>query len=230
MKKESGNTLKRSLLSVLVTSALCTPHAMAAFTPSVPNGETVTGEVVENGGQFVYGTASDTIINDGGYQEVEYGGTASDTIINNGGSQVVSNGGSASVTTINDGGTLDVRQGGSATGVQQNTGAALKATTHAETTVSGTNEFGEFFIENGRAENILLENGGKLIVVDASTATGTVIRDGGVQDVFSGWATGTTIDNGGKQNVYGGGTASNTIINNGGSQAVYGTASNTIIN
>ncbi|EFB1452013.1 hypothetical protein DFY03_24835, partial [Escherichia coli] len=152
MKKESGNTLKRSLLSVLVTSALCTPHAMAAFTPSVPNGETVTGEVVENGTQTIQaggeadrttinadgvqnvnGTASDTAINNGGTQKVF--GTASDTAINNGGWQIVKSEGTASDTTIN-GGKQEVNNGGMASDTTINNGGLMMTTgTDSDTTV-----------------------------------------------------------------------------------------------
>ncbi|EFO2135532.1 hypothetical protein DPI70_24990, partial [Escherichia coli] len=119
MKKESCKTLKRSLLSVLVTSALCTPHAMAAFTRIVNDGETVTGEVVASGAQtireggeadyttiasagmqHVFGLATNTTIS-GGKQKVYEGGTATDTTISSGGQDVY---GTANNTTISGGG------------------------------------------------------------------------------------------------------------------------------
>ncbi|EFA4865769.1 hypothetical protein C2D16_21995, partial [Escherichia coli] len=179
MKKESGNTLKRSLLSVLVTFALCTPHAMA-FTPSVPNGEKVTGEVVENG-----------------TQTIQKGGEASHTTINKGGTQHVSSGGTAIDTTIYNGGTLNIDTGGSATSVQQKSGAALTATTATGTTVKGTNGLGEFSIENGQANNVLLENGGELTVVNGTTATGTTVNDGGLM-MTAGTDSDTTVQAGGR--------------------------------
>ncbi|KAB3082327.1 autotransporter outer membrane beta-barrel domain-containing protein, partial [Escherichia coli] len=137
-------------------------------------------------------------------------------------------GGTAKNTTIEAGGTLGVLDGGKATGVEQQEGAILIATTDKDTVVSGENTLGEFSIENGQAENVLLENGGQLTVVDGTSATGTTLRESGYQYVESGGtATGTIIENGGIQAVYFRGTADSTTVNNGGTQNVGGTATGT---
>ncbi|WP_261628312.1 autotransporter adhesin family protein, partial [Escherichia coli] len=232
MKKEADRILKRSVLSVLVAAALYTPQAMAEFTEVVTEGSTVIGETVENGIQTVEsgGTAENTTIDNGGRQTVF--GTATDTTINNGGWQIVfstadkttiNKGGAQSVygtatdTTIYDGGTLSVDSGGKATGVDQKKGAALIATTATGTVVKGQYENGAFFIENGQADNVLLENGGRLDVVDGTTANNTTIRDGGELIVNRGGTTlNTGIESGGLQTVSAGGKTEDTIINEGG--------------
>ncbi|HHN8868851.1 TPA: AIDA repeat-containing protein, partial [Escherichia coli] len=158
---------------------------------------------MENGTQYVEsgGTAENTTINKGGEQYVESGGTATGTTIYDGGRQYVSGtatdttiydggyqgvSGTATDTTINDGGTLRVNSGGNATGVDQKKGAALIATTATGTVVKGQNENGEFSIENGQAEKVLLENGGYLVVVNGTTANNTTIYAGGTLSVNSG--------------------------------------------
>ncbi|WP_261628378.1 autotransporter adhesin family protein, partial [Escherichia coli] len=133
----------------------------------------------------------------------------------NSGTQLVQTDGTAEDTTIYDGGTLSVDSGGKATGVKQEEGAALIATTATGTVVKGQNENGTFSIENGQAEKVLLENGGRLTVVDGTTATGTTIRKDGVQTVESGGtASGAVIENGGlMQNT---GEDSGTTVKDGG--------------
>ncbi|EFB1451995.1 hypothetical protein DFY03_24720, partial [Escherichia coli] len=206
MKKESCKTLKRSLLSVLVTSALCTPHAMAAFTPSVPNGETVTGEVVENGTQTIQagGEADHTTINRNGVQHVY--GTASNTTINNG-QQTVYKGSTASDTTINS-------------------GSQYVYGTASDTIINDDGK--QFVFKGSTANDTTINNGGWQIVESEGTASVTAINNGGYQRVY-GIALDTTINDGGWQLVYGGGTASDTIINDGGLMMTVGTDSDTTV-
>ena len=216
MKEESGRILKRPVLSVLVAAALYTPQVMA-FTEEVTGGSTVTDETVENGTQYVLnkGKTDNITVGVNGHQFVYGGGITNSTVINEGGKQWVYSVGTATNTIIKQGGALEV-DGGKATGVEQQEGAALIATTDKDTVVSGNNTRGEFSINAGQAENVLLENGGWLTVVNDTSATDTTIRDGGYQYVESGGtATGTTIDNGGlMQNV--GGKDSGTTVKDGG--------------
>ncbi|HHN8868849.1 TPA: AIDA repeat-containing protein, partial [Escherichia coli] len=132
---------------------------------------------------------------DGGQQTVKADGKATGATINSG-TQLVQADGTATDTTIYDGGTLSVDSGGKATGVDQRDGAALIATTATGTVVKGQNENGEFSIENGQADNVLLENGGKLTVVDGTTAKDTIINEGGLMQ-NTGEDTGTTVNRGG---------------------------------
>ncbi|HHN8868776.1 TPA: AIDA repeat-containing protein, partial [Escherichia coli] len=227
MKKEADRILKRSVLSILVAAALYTPQAMAGFTEVVTEGSTVIGETVENG-----------------RQTVESGGTAENTTINKGGWQTVY--GTATDTTIYAGGTLQVWAGGNATGVKQKEGAALIATTTTSTVVKGQNKNGEFSIENGQADNVLLENGGLLTVVYGTTANNTTIRDGGTLEVraggkatgvdqrdgaalFTTTATGTVVKGQNKNGEFfiENGQADNVLLENGGALTVwYGTTAN----
>ncbi|HHN6585692.1 TPA: AIDA repeat-containing protein, partial [Escherichia coli] len=129
-------------------------------------------------------------------------GKAEKVLLENGGRLTVVNGTTANNTTIRDGGTLEVWSGGNATGVKQEEGAALIATTFTGTVVKGQNENGEFSIENGQAEKVLLENGGLLTVVNGTTANNTTIRDGGKLIVNDGGTTRNTgIESGGLQTV-----------------------------
>ncbi|MCV5519729.1 autotransporter adhesin family protein, partial [Escherichia coli] len=91
-------------------------------------------------------------------------GLALNTVINEGGWQVVKAGGAVGNTTINQNGELRVHAGGEATAVTQNTGGALVTSTAA--TVTGTNRLGNFFVGNGMADNVVLENGGRLDVLE----------------------------------------------------------------
>ncbi|MBB8519151.1 AIDA repeat-containing protein, partial [Escherichia coli] len=108
------------------------------------------------GDQTVHGHALDTTLN-GGYQYVHNGGTASGTVVNSDGWQVIKEGGSAAHTTINQKGKLQVNAGGKAADVTQNTGGALVTSTAA--TVTGINRLGAFSVVEGKADNVVLENG-----------------------------------------------------------------------
>ncbi|MPU47349.1 autotransporter outer membrane beta-barrel domain-containing protein [Escherichia coli] len=151
---------------------------------TVFGGGSVSGTLINNGEQRVSsgGSAVDTTIN-GGLQTVFGGGSVSGTLINNG-EQRVSSGGSAIDTTINNGGTMSIAAGGSGTGTIQNNGGAIRANTSA--ILSGTNVNGSFSITNGSARNMLLENGGLLMVLQGHQAIDTQVSKGGELQVESG--------------------------------------------
>ncbi|EGK3023791.1 autotransporter adhesin Ag43 [Escherichia coli] len=172
-----------------------------------------TTVVYAGGDQTVHGHALDTTLN-GGYQYVHNGGTASDTVVNSDGWQIVKNGGVAGNTTVNQKGRLQVDAGGKATAVPQNTGGALVTSTAA--TVTGSNRLGNFSVENGMADNVVLENGGRLDVLSGHTATNTHVDEGGTLDVRSGGtATTVSMGNGGLFTARGGTLAGTTTLNNG---------------
>ncbi|ENG6948351.1 autotransporter adhesin Ag43, partial [Escherichia coli] len=172
-----------------------------------------TTVVYAGGDQTVHGHALDTTLN-GGYQYVHNGGTASDTVVNSDGWQIVKNGGVAGNTTVNQKGRLQVDAGGKATAVTQNTGGALVTSTAA--TVTGSNRLGNFSVENGMADNVVLENGGRLDVLSGHTATNTHVDEGGTLDVRSGGtATTVSMGNGGLFTARGGTLAGTTTLNNG---------------
>ncbi|BCM53051.1 calcium-binding autotransporter Cah [Escherichia coli] len=151
--------------------------------------------IYAGGDQSVHGRALNTTLN-GGYQYVHKDGLALNTVINEGGWQVVKAGGAAGNTTINQNGELRVHAGGEATAVTQNTGGALVTSTAA--TVTGTNRLGNFFVGNGMADNVVLENGGRLDVLEGHSAQKTRVDDGGTLAVSAGGkATGVTMTSGG---------------------------------
>ncbi|EGL9088736.1 autotransporter outer membrane beta-barrel domain-containing protein, partial [Escherichia coli] len=129
------------------------------------------------------GSATSTTINSGGGQAVNSGGSATSTTINSGGWQAVNSGGSATSTTINSGGQLSVFSG-SAVDITQNSGGAIETDTSSD--LSGTNAKGSFSIAGGSANNMLLENGGSLMVLDGHQASDTTVGSYGTLGVVSG--------------------------------------------
>ncbi|HGX8806401.1 TPA: calcium-binding autotransporter Cah [Escherichia coli] len=203
--------------------------------------------IYAGGDQTVHGHALNTTLN-GGYQYVHKDGLALNTVINEGGWQVVKAGGAVGNTTINQNGELRVHAGGEATAVTQNTGGALVTSTAA--TVTGTNRLGHFSVGNGMADNVVLENGGRLDVLEGHSAQNTLVDDGGTLAVSAGGkATDVTMTSGsaliadsgatvegtnasGKFSIDGtSGQASGLLLENGGSFTVNagGLASNTTV-
>ena len=151
--------------------------------------------IYAGGDQTVHGEAHNTRL-EGGNQYVHKYGLALNTVINEGGWQVIKEGGTTAHTTINQKGKLQVNAGGKASDVTQNTGGALVTSTAA--TVTGTNRLGAFSVVAGKADNVVLENGGRLDVLSGHTATNTRVDDGGTLDVRNGGAATTvSMGNGG---------------------------------
>ncbi|MCV4606639.1 autotransporter adhesin family protein, partial [Escherichia coli] len=94
---------------------------------------------------------------------------------------------------VNQKGRLQVDAGGTATNVTLKQGGALVTSTAA--TVTGINRLGAFSVVEGKADNVVLENGGRLDVLTGHTATNTRVDDGGTLDVRNG-GTATTVSMG----------------------------------
>ncbi|ENG8229534.1 autotransporter outer membrane beta-barrel domain-containing protein [Escherichia coli] len=215
---------------------------------SVESGGTAIITTINSGYQYVNsgGSVTSTTINTGGQQYIDTSGSATSTTVNSDGLQYVYSGGNSMSATINDEGTLEVEAGGSAVDITQNSGGAIYTNTSA--TLSGANINGSFSIADGSANNMRLENGGNLSVLNGHQATNTTINSGGLQYVSGGGsatnttvngggemvvhgiATDTIINSGGLQAVSGGGSATNTTVNGGGEMVVHGIATDTIIN
>ncbi len=198
---------------------------------SVESGGTAIITTINSGYQYVNsgGSVTSTTINTGGQQYIDTSGSATSTTVNSDGLQYVYSGGSSMSATINDEGTLEVEAGGSAVDITQNSGGAIYTNTSA--TLSGANINGSFSIADGSANNMRLENGGNLSVLNGHQATNTTINSGGLQYVSGGGsATNTTVNGGGEMVVHG--IATDTIINSGGLQSVSGggSATNTTVN
>ena len=150
-------------------------------------GGSASNMLLENGGYLSVlngHQATSTTINSGGFQNVYSGGSATSTTINSGGYQNVHVNGNVTKTTITDGGILQVDVGGSASQVTQNSGGAIVANTSA--VLSGTNGKGTFSIAGGSAVNMLLENGGLLTVLGGHDASDTTVGSDGTLSVQSG--------------------------------------------
>ncbi|EGC4501551.1 autotransporter adhesin Ag43 [Escherichia coli] len=151
--------------------------------------------IYAGGDQTVHGYALDTTLN-GGNQYVHNGGTASGTVVNSDGWQIVKEGGLADFTIVNQKGKLQVNGGGTATNVTLKQGGALVTSTAA--TVTGSNRLGNFTVENGNADGVVLESGGRLDVLEGHSAWKTLVDDGGTLAVSAGGkATDVTMTSGG---------------------------------
>nr|EHW1655112.1 AIDA repeat-containing protein [Escherichia coli] len=139
-------------------------------------------------------TATGTTLT-GGEQIVE--GVANETTINDGGIQTVSANGEAIKTTINEGGTLTVNDNGKATDIVQNSGAALQTSTANGIEISGTHQYGTFSIASNLATNMLLENGGNLLVLAGTEARDSTVDKGGAMQNL-GQDSATKVNSGGQ--------------------------------
>ncbi|MDY7970369.1 AIDA repeat-containing protein, partial [Escherichia coli] len=110
--------------------------------------------------------------------------------------QIIKEGGLADFTTVNQKGKLQVNAGGTATNVTLKQGGALVTSTAA--TVLGSNRLGNFTVENGKADGVVLESGGHLDVLEGHSAQKTLVDDGGILAVSAGGkATDVTMTSGG---------------------------------
>ncbi|WP_343021233.1 autotransporter outer membrane beta-barrel domain-containing protein [Escherichia coli] len=205
----------------------------AAGRQYVSSGGSATSTTINRAGYQIVssgGSATDTIINSGGYQWVSSGGSATNTTINNSGVQHVSSGGTATDTIINSGGQQFVSGGGNALNTTINGG--VQTVSSGGTATSTTINSGQLMVYGGSATNATL-NSGWLQVFSGGSVTGTIVNNGGRENINSGGsATSTTLNSGGIQAVSSGGVATSTLVNNGGSQYVYsgGNALNASVN
>ncbi|HAY0303719.1 TPA: autotransporter outer membrane beta-barrel domain-containing protein [Escherichia coli] len=200
----SGTTINNSGIQFISSGGSATATTInSGGWQEISSGGSATETAINGGIQWIYdgGSASDSTINSGyqvissggsvtsttiyrgGEQSIHNAGLATGTIIS-GGEQLVSSGGSAIDTTINNGGTMSIAAGGSGTGIIQNNGGAIRANTSG--ILSGTNVNGSFSITNGSARNMLLENGGLLMVLQGHQAIDTQVSKGGELQVESG--------------------------------------------
>lgn len=180
--------IKRTVLAGLIAGLLmpAAPALAAAY----------DNQIIGNGGtspSMSLGTgdkATNTTINDGGFQNVNSGGSATSTVINSGGSQLVSSGGSATDTSINKDGLQIVSSGASAT----------------NTTIV---DFGKQHVNGGSATDTTINRNGRQYVSSGGSATKTTVNSGGRQHVYkNGNVTETIIMDGGRLQVEAGGSAS----------------------
>ncbi|MCZ5538748.1 autotransporter adhesin/invasin glycoprotein TibA [Escherichia coli] len=188
--------IKRTVLAGLVAGLLLPsqPVLAAAYdNQTIGSGGTSSSMSLGTGD-----TATNTTINDGGFQYVNSGGSATSTVINSGGDQLVSSGGSATDTSINKDGLQIVSSGASAT----------------NTTIV---DFGKQHVSGGSATNTTINRNGRQYISSGGSATKTTVNSGGRQHVYkNGNVTETIIMDGGRLQVEAGGSASMVTQNSGG--------------
>ncbi len=143
-------------------------------------------------------TANDTIIGDGGLQELglspgwshQGNTTANRTQVKAGGAQYVHAGNTANATLVEANGLLQVTRDGTARDVDQRTDAILVLET--QSTVTGSNSLGTFSIDNGLARDVLLENGSRLLVLTGHGAEDTSVRQSSLSVEEGAWLGGIT--------------------------------------
>ncbi len=97
------------------------------------------------------------------------------------------------IAPVHQKGRLQVDAGGTATNVTLKQGGALVTSTAA--TVTGINRQATVSFMAGKADNVVLENGGRLDVLTGHTATNTRVDDGGTLEIRDGITT-TTLYHG----------------------------------
>ena len=195
----------------------------------VRRGDAFVGEKLVNGGSnsmtvFDGGTASGTIINNGGRMDVALWGMAKETVINNGGAVVLSSGALASATTVNSGGGLHVYSGATASRTTVNQSGYLGVGGGATVVSTTVGEIGEVTIWGGGvASQSVIKTWGAMILSSGARADGTIINDKGGLHVYSGAvADHTTVNQGGIFGVGDGAVVNDTDIGVYGELTVWG--------
>ncbi len=185
-------------------------------------GGSASNMLLENGGYLSVlngHQATSTTINSGGYQNVSSGGSATGTTINSGGYQNVSSGGSATSTTINRGGYQYVFSGGSATSTTINSGGYQNVHVNGNVTKTTITDGGILQVDVGGSASQVTQNSGGAIVANTSAVlSGT--NGKGTFSIAGGSAVNMLLENGGLLTVLGGHDASDTTVGSNGTLSV----------
>ena len=212
----------------------------------VQNGGTAQNSVITGGTQTVQsgGVAENALISAQGVQNILSGGKAQGSSVSDGGKITVA--GSALSTTVNVGGTAEFQSGSTATDTFIKGGRVnILAGAIAENTTinsgfeyvagisnnASVNYLGSQTIQNGGAAyNTTVNASGTQNILAGGDASQTIVNALGTQNVFQdAVVSDTQILLTGKQNIYTGGEAKSSTLY-GGTQIVYGTASDTVVN
>jgi autotransporter passenger strand-loop-strand repeat protein len=214
-------------------------------------GGSAVNTVAVFGGETVYGTTTNTVLDaaflasSGGeqvlydtYQYVSSGGITTGTTVNNLDFQEVRFSGQASGTTVNGGGTQDVNGTTINTilsgGVQNVFGSSLFEAGNGTATGTTVDSGGqEFVYSGGTTINTRVNAGGHEILYSNGTTTKTTVNSGAVEYVSSGGiASETLVSSDGFEYVSSGGLASETLVSSGGFEVISagGSATSTRVN
>ena len=161
---------------------------------TVLSGGTAISITVDAGGEeFVSGTADDTLVGNGGFENVSAGGATSATTVGDGGNENIY-GGTVVNTAVDDGGNENVN------------GGAVSGTT--------IDNGGTTTVYAGAVSKLVLDGG--VLEMQGGTETGTIVNSGGAENVFGGTVTSTTVGDGGTETVYAGASVNDTDLLAGG--------------
>ena len=178
----------------------------------VSSGQTSNGLNVQFGGSVTVlsgGTVSSTVLS-GGFENV--GGRAVGTMISSGGQEMVVSGGVASNTMVLSGGIQTVLKGGAAVGTTVSTMGYMQLGAPPFGSASGS--------AGGTATGTILRGGGLVVssggVATSTTAMGDGVNIGGLSVLSGGAVSGTVVSSGGAVTVLSGGSAAATTVLNSG--------------
>ena len=180
---------------------------------------TLRGTNINGSFSIAGGSASNMLLENGGYLSVLNGHQATSTTINSGGQQRVSSGGSATSTTINSGGFQNVFSGGSATSTTINSGGYQNVHVNGNVTKTTITDGGILQVDVGGSASQVTQNSGGAIVANTSAVlSGT--NGKGTFSIAGGSAVNMLLENGGLLTVLGGHDASDTTVGSDGTLSV----------
>ncbi|MDN1857477.1 autotransporter outer membrane beta-barrel domain-containing protein [Escherichia coli] len=180
---------------------------------------TLRGTNINGSFSIAGGSASNMLLENGGYLSVLNGHQATSTTINSGGYQYVYSGGSATSTTINSGGFQNVHSGGSATSTTINSGGYQNVHVNGNVTKTTITDGGILQVDVGGSASQVTQNSGGAIVANTSAVlSGT--NGKGTFSIAGGSAVNMLLENGGLLTVLGGHDASDTTVGSDGTLSV----------
>ncbi|HBE6341245.1 TPA: autotransporter outer membrane beta-barrel domain-containing protein [Escherichia coli] len=180
---------------------------------------TLRGTNINGSFSIAGGSASNMLLENGGYLSVLNGHQATSTTINSGGFQHVFSGGSATSTTINSGGFQNVYSGGSATSTTINSGGYQNVHVNGNVTKTTITDGGILQVDVGGSASQVTQNSGGAIVANTSAVlSGT--NGKGTFSIAGGSAVNMLLENGGLLTVLGGHDASDTTVGSDGTLSV----------
>ena len=180
---------------------------------------TLRGTNINGSFSIAGGSASNMLLENGGYLSVLNGHQATSTTINRGGLQYVYSGGSATSTTINSGGFQNVYSGGSATSTTINSGGYQNVHVNGNVTKTTITDGGILQVDVGGSASQVTQNSGGAIVANTSAVlSGT--NGKGTFSIAGGSAVNMLLENGGLLTVLGGHDASDTTVGSDGTLSV----------
>lgn len=223
---DQGSSTRASVLKggkqVVLGGGVSTDATVSGTQTVSTGGTTVSAQVRVGGLQDVHGDADNSVVFKGGKQVVSSGGAGNFTVVSSGGTQSVLAGGLSDSATISSGAIQYVYGRTTATLVTSFADEIVYAGVDSGGDISG----GVAWISGGSVVSAEVQAGGGQTLYPGATATGMIIGDLGAQELGNGQGlpggtdSGTVVSNGGVEDVFDGGVASNTQVHSGGTMLV----------